>query len=99
MRTAYLLIATIAFGAVTPAAFAGGGAYPVPAVPESAAFTKSGAQVKAELREAARLGLLSFGEGDVPIATPAQEQLIADAGRHAAEKVLVAKESSKAAKN
>ena len=98
MRTAYLLVATIAFGAVTPAAFAGGGAYPVPAVPESA-FTKSRAQVKAELREAARLGLLSFGEGDVPVATPAQEQLIADAGRHAAEKVLVAKESSEAAKN
>ncbi|MBA3254264.1 MAG: DUF4148 domain-containing protein [Pseudomonadota bacterium] len=98
MRTAYLLIATIVFGAVTPAAFAGGGAYPVPAVPESAAFTKSRAQVKAELREAARLGLLSFGEGDVPVATPAQEQLIADAGRHA-EKVLVAKKSSEAAKN
>jgi hypothetical protein len=43
-------------------------------------------QVKAELREATRLGLVSIGEGDVPIATAEQERLIAKAGKDAAER-------------
>jgi hypothetical protein len=42
-------------------------------------------QVKAELREATRLGLVSMGEGDVPIATAEQERLIAKAGQEAAQ--------------
>jgi hypothetical protein len=46
--------------------------------------TKSRAQVKAELAEARRLGLVVYGEADVPIATPEQEKLIAEAGRRAA---------------
>lgn len=46
--------------------------------------TKSRAQVKAELAEARRLGLVVYGELDVPIATPEQERQIADAGRRAA---------------
>lgn len=41
-------------------------------------------QVQAELREATRLGLVSIGEGDAPIATAKQEQLIAQAGQGAA---------------
>jgi hypothetical protein len=101
------------------AAFAGGGPYPEPAIPESGPSsktraqvmaelrevpglgltnsegdvfsdmakhtgpTKTRAQVVAEMREAQRLGLLNFGEGDVPVATPEQERLIADAGRKA----------------
>jgi hypothetical protein len=100
------------------AAFAGGGPYPEPAIPESGPSfktraqviaelretqstgltsegdvfsdmakhtgpTKTRAQVVAEMREAQRLGLLSYGEGDVPVATPEQERLIADAGRKA----------------
>ena len=43
------------------------------------------AKVRAETIEAARLGLLSFGEGDPPVATAAQEQQIAAAGRRAVE--------------
>lgn len=42
------------------------------------------AQVQAELREATRLGLVSIGEGDAPIASAEQEQLIAQAGQRAA---------------
>ena len=45
----------------------------------------SRAVVLAELREAQRLGLTSFGEGDPPIATAEQERLIAKAGHDAAE--------------
>ncbi len=46
---------------------------------------RSRAEVLAELREAQRLGLISVGEGDVPIATAEQESLIAKAGHDAAE--------------
>jgi hypothetical protein len=41
------------------------------------------AKIQAEAAEANRLGLLSFGEGDPPIATAEQEELIAAAGRRA----------------
>jgi hypothetical protein len=47
--------------------------------------SRSRAEVVAELREATRLGLVSVGEGDVPVATAEQEQLIAKAGHDAAE--------------
>jgi hypothetical protein len=40
-------------------------------------------RIQAEATEANRLGLLAFGEGDPPIATAEQEQLIAAAGRRA----------------
>lgn len=48
------------------------------------------AKVRAETEEANRLGLLSFGEGDPPIATAAQEEQIAAAGRRAVEAIRVA---------
>jgi len=41
------------------------------------------AKIQAEAAEANRLGLLSFGEGDPPVATAEQERLIAAAGRRA----------------
>lgn len=44
--------------------------------------------IQAEAAEANRLGLLSFGEGDPPVATAEQEQLIAAAGQRAAEQVV-----------
>lgn len=44
------------------------------------------AKIQAEAAEANRLGLLSFGEGDPPVATAEQEQLIAAAGRRAVER-------------
>jgi len=40
-------------------------------------------KIQAEAAEANRLGLLAFGEGDPPVATEEQEQLIAAAGRRA----------------
>ena len=40
-------------------------------------------KIQAEAAEANRLGLLAFGEGDPPIATSEQEELIAAAGRRA----------------
>jgi hypothetical protein len=51
---------------------------------ESAA-PRSSAEVQAELRTAQRLGLLSIGEGDSPIATSEQEAVIAKAGHDAVE--------------
>lgn len=53
--------------------------------------TKSRAEVKAELAEARRLGLVVYGERDVPIATPEQERLIAEAGRRAANEQMASK--------
>lgn len=97
MKATHLLITALVLGAVATESMAGGGAYPLPAVPEST-FVKSRAQVKAELREAARLGLLSFGEGDVPVPTREQESIIADAGQRAADKVLLAGEVKAEAK-
>jgi hypothetical protein len=48
--------------------------------------SRSRAEVQAELREAQKLGLVSVGEGDAPIATAEQEALIAKAGHDAAER-------------
>jgi hypothetical protein len=47
--------------------------------------SRSRAEVVAELREAQKLGLISVGESDAPIATAEQEALIAKAGHDAAE--------------
>lgn len=47
--------------------------------------SRSRAEVQAELREATRLGLVSVGESDAPVATAEQENLIAKAGHDAAE--------------
>ena len=47
--------------------------------------SRSRAEVLAELREATRLGLVSVGESDAPVATAEQEHLIAKAGHDAAE--------------
>jgi hypothetical protein len=52
---------------------------------DSASTPRSRAEVLAELREAQRLGLVSIGEGDMPIATAEQERMIVKAGRDAAE--------------
>lgn len=52
---------------------------------ESESAPRDRAVVLAELREAQRLGLVSIGEGNMPIATPEQERLIAQAGHDAAE--------------
>lgn len=41
------------------------------------------AKVEAELREAQRLGLLTIGDGDLPVATAEQEAAIEEAGRQA----------------
>jgi hypothetical protein len=46
---------------------------------------RSRAEVVAELREAQKLGLISVGESDAPIATSEQEALIAKAGHDAGE--------------
>jgi hypothetical protein len=54
-------------------------------VAQSLSSPRSRAEVLAELREAQRLGLLSVGESDPPIATAEQERLIAIAGHDAAE--------------
>jgi hypothetical protein len=54
---------------------------------ESPSASPSRAEVKAELREATRLGLVSIGEGDVPVATAEQESMIAKAGHDAAEQL------------
>jgi len=49
------------------------------------------ARIHAETLEAGRLGLLSVGEGDPPVATAAQEQLIAAAGQRASTRARVAR--------
>lgn len=46
-------------------------------------------KIQAEAAEANRLGLLAFGEGDPPIATAEQEQMIAVAGRRAIANVWI----------
>jgi hypothetical protein len=51
---------------------------------------RSRAEVVAELREAQRLGLVSYGEVEKRIATPEQERQIAEAGRRAVEQRQVA---------
>jgi 2-polyprenyl-3-methyl-5-hydroxy-6-metoxy-1,4-benzoquinol methylase len=53
----------------------------------------SAAQLEVARQEAQRLGLTNFGEGDVPVATAAQERLIADAGRRAAEPTRIAEQN------
>jgi hypothetical protein len=83
------IIVAIALATAGTSTFASGSPYPVGEgpYPPSDLFTvatspsKSRAQVKAEIAAASRLGLLNFGEGDVPQATPEQERIIADAGR------------------
>ena len=54
-------------------------------VAQGPSTTRSRAEVLAELREATRLGLISVGESDAPVATAEQERLIAKAGHDAAE--------------
>lgn len=49
----------------------------------SAVARKTRAQIVAETREAARLGLMTSGEADLVIATPAQERQVEQAGLRA----------------
>ena len=59
--------------------------------PTPSSSTRSRAEVVAEMREAARLGLLSaVGEGDIPVPTAEQERLIAKAGQDAAARLAIA---------
>ena len=53
-------------------------------------------KIQAEASEANRLGLLSFGEGDPPIATAEQERQIAAAGRRALDALRVAEHVARA---
>lgn len=55
------------------------------------------AKTSAEAAEANRLGLLSFGEGDPPIATAAQEAQIAAAGRRAVQEARFGGDLARAA--
>jgi len=54
---------------------------------EIASVPRLRAEVLAELGEAMRLGLISGGEGDIPVATEEQERLIARAGHDALERL------------
>lgn len=93
MKAKSIIVAVALATAATGSAFAVGSPYPVGEGPypptedllaPSAVSVKSRAQAKAETAAASRLGLLNFGEGDVPRATPEQERIIAEAGREAA---------------
>ena len=93
MKAKSIIVAIALATAGTGSAFASGSPYSVgegPYPPDDLSATaaaspsKSRAQVRAETAAASRLGLLNFGEGDVPQATPEQERIIADAGRQAA---------------
>jgi hypothetical protein len=87
MKTQLLLCAF--FAALSGVAFAEGPVNYPDEVPVVA--TKTRAQVQAELAEARRLGLVVYGEADTPIATPEQEQLIAEAGRRAVQVQIAGK--------
>jgi len=96
MKAVHTLVSVAAF-VIAGSAFAGGGPNPYPPETSASDAPVSRAQVVAELREAQRLGLIPEGEGDVPSATPEQAQMIADAGRRAAEqeKAFAANDGSK----
>lgn len=85
--SAALLIGAAHFAANI--ARADGGVYPEPALPQ-ADSSKTRAQVKAELLETIRLGLLPLGDGDVLVPTAEQQRLIAAAVERAAARSLVA---------
>jgi nucleotide-binding universal stress UspA family protein len=96
MKRSHFLMSALALCLAAPA-FADGGPYPEPAVPTTES-TKTRAQVAAEALEARRLGLITTGEEDIRIATPEQEQLIAEAGRRAAEKTMLASQHKRGEK-
>lgn len=63
-------------------------------VPDNQASTRSRAEVLAEMREAARLGLAGGGEAGPRQATAAEEAMIVAAGKAAAEKVMAARRAA-----
>lgn len=79
MNTMKIILAS-SFALVATGAFADAAE---PGISEWSTFSDSTsrAQVVAEMREATRLGLIPAGEGDIPVATAEQEQLIAAARR------------------
>lgn len=91
MNSKPVLFVVLTLGAT--AARAGGAPYPEPTLAENGA-DRSRAEVAAELRTAAQLGLLVQGEADVKRASAAQEQQIADAGRDAARQRLLRQSAS-----
>jgi hypothetical protein len=88
MKAAYLIATALLAGTVGVASAESPVNYPdnnpgqAPVV-----STKTRAQVKAELAEARRLGLIVYGEVNDKVATPEQENLIAEAGRRAVTEV------------
>ena len=84
MKANSIIFALTLVTAGSGSAFADGGPYPpddlfaVGAIP-----SKSRAEVTAETAAASRLGLLNFGEAGPRQATPAEERIIAEAGRQA----------------
>jgi hypothetical protein len=92
MKTASLIVSTLLAAVVGVASAEGPVNYPDqgPDRATSAVSEKTRAQVKAELAEARRLGLISYGEVNDKIATPEQEKLIADAGLRAAQQQVAA---------
>jgi hypothetical protein len=79
MNTVKIILAS-SLALVATAAFADAAE---PGISEWSTFSDSTsrAQVVAEMREATRRGLIPAGEGDIPVATAEQEQLIAAARR------------------
>lgn len=87
MKSSHML-AAIAAVTISAAASADGGPYPVG---NEINAPKSRAQVVAEMREAQRLGVMpSVGEGGHTFTSAEQEELIADAGKRAAEETQLA---------
>ncbi len=83
MKTASVIVSILLAGTVGIASAEGPVNYPDqgPDRATPAVSTKTRAEVKAELAEARKLGLIAYGEVNDKIATPEEEKLIADAGR------------------
>jgi Domain of unknown function (DUF4148) len=88
MKAANLFAIALLAGAVGVASAEGPVNYPEETPP---VVQKTRAQVLAETAEARRLGLIVYGEADIPVATPEQEKLIAEAGKRAARQEVASK--------
>jgi len=88
MKTANLVLVALLAGTAGVALAEGPVNYPDEAPMVS---VKTRAQVNAELAEARRLGLVVYGERDIPIATAQEERQIVEAGRRAAKQDIASK--------
>jgi hypothetical protein len=79
MKSKLSVVAVLVFA--SGAAFAGGGPYPLPAIPESGP-SQTRSQVLADLHEAQRMGLTIVGERDIPskfsASTTTRAQVVAE---------------------